>query len=479
MRSLYDTVDGASLLSDDPFEMSYTRSVASQRGSGLTAPSVSSSEPRPTPFFPRDEASLRPRPTAFIPASSVHGDMGGRSSVGGGMNASLDDGEDSGTLTSGISRVLGSVGRGVIGALGASTSAMGDAQLGGVQRGGAQLGGVQRGGAQLGGVQRGGAQLGGVQRGGAQLGSMMGDVPRGDMQRGGTQLNGVQRSGAQLDDRTGLIPLGALSKDRIIVTPQGPANPARQPDSFRPFADRDLPADSFRPARTAPWRPRDAHPFPYASDYVSDYASDYASDFASDFDYHGPFVAESADIPRPKPPMVRKFPSVSSSSSHSARASAALPRLPSITVSSGDQPRTMSSFDPRTMTYHPTACLNKGSFRCPLYYNLQEPPAGNRFSIGNNSEYTEFVLAFCHDELARELQRRGVQVSGYYLNDHGFFLVTPQTASSVDLDAVLARIVDTQLKGLLKTQKLRIPLDDAHFLQYLLYVAEGFQGWGK
>ena len=304
---------------------------------------------------------------------------------------------------------------------------------------------------------------------------MMGDVPRGDMQRGGTQLNGVQRSGAQLDDRTGLIPLGALSKDRIIVTPQGPANPARQPDSFRPFADRDLPADSFRPARTAPWRPRDAHPFPYASDYVSDYASDYASDF----DYHGPFVAESADIPRPKPPMVRKFPSVSSSSSHSARASAALPRLPSITVSSGDQPRTMSSFDPRTMTYHPTACLNKGSFRCPLYYNLQEPPAGNRFSIGNNSEYTEFVLAFCHDELARELQRRGVQVSGYYLNDHGFFLVTPQTASSVDLDAVLARIVDTQLKGLLKTQKLRIPLDDAHFLQYLLYVAEGFQGWGK
>ena len=205
------------------------------------------------------------------------------------MNASLDDGEDSGTLTSGISRVLGSVGRGVIGALGASTSAMGDAQLGGVQRGGAQLGGVQRGG----------AQLGGVQRGGAQLGSMMGDVPRGDMQRGGTQLNGVQRSGAQLDDRTGLIPLGALSKDRIIVTPQGPANPARQPDSFRPFADRDLPADSFRPARTAPWRPRDAHPFPYASDYVSDYASDYvsdyASDYASDFDYHGPFVAESAD----------------------------------------------------------------------------------------------------------------------------------------------------------------------------------------
>ena len=42
MRSLYDTVDGASLLSDDPFEMSYTRSVASQRGSVLTAPSVSS-----------------------------------------------------------------------------------------------------------------------------------------------------------------------------------------------------------------------------------------------------------------------------------------------------------------------------------------------------------------------------------------------------------------------------------------------------
>ena len=439
MRSLCDTGDGASLLSDEPFEMSYTRSVTSQRGSVLTAPSVSSSEPRPASFFPRDEASLRPRPTTFIPASSVRGDMGARSSVGGGMSASLDDGKES----SGISRVLGSIGRGVIGALGASPSAMGDAQLGGVQRGGAPLNGVQRGGA---------------------------------------PLNGMQRSGAPLDDRAGLIPLGALSKDRITVIPQGPSPPARQPDSFRPFADRDLPADSFRPARTAPWRPRDVHPFPYASDYVSDYTSDYASDYTSDFSLHGPFVAESAVepvVPATSLASARKLPSSSSSSSHSARASAALPRLPSITVSSGDQPRTMSSFDPRAMAYHPTACLNKGPFRCPLYYNLQEPPAGNRFSIGNNSEYTEFVLAFCHDELARELQRRGVQVSGYYLNDHGFFLVTPQTAGSVDLDAILARIVDTQLKGLLKTQKLRIPLDDAHFLQYLLYVAEGFQGWGR
>ena len=213
-------------------------------------------------------------------------------------------------------------------------------------------------------------------------------------------------------------------------------------------------ADSFLPSRTTPWRPRDSLPYSYADD--------------------GPFVAEAA-VETPHTP-AKKLPSIGSTTSHGARLSTGLPRLPSITVSSGDQPRTMSSFNPLTMAYTPTFCLNKGRFQCPLYYNLQEPPPGNRFSIGNNSEYTEFILAFCHDELARELLRQGVHVDGYYMNDHGFFMVTQQAAGGMDLDAIIARIVDTSLKGLLKTQKLRIPLDDALFLKYLLYVAEGFQG---
>lgn len=237
-----------------------------------------------------------------------------------------------------------------------------------------------------------------------------------------------------------------------------PPQPTLQADSFRPFADRDMQptqADSFLPSRTASWR-RESMPF-YAG--------------------NSQFVAEAAtDMPSPHTPLSRKLPSATPLASHSARASVALPRLPSITVSSGDQPRTMNSFNPLTTRYTPTFCLNKGRFRCPLYYNLLEPPPGNRFSIGNNSEYTEFILAFCHDEFARELLQQGVQVDGYYMNDHGFFMVTQQAGNQVDLDAVITHIVDTSLKGLLKTQKLRIPLDDALFLQYLLYVAEGFQG---
>ena len=168
--------------------------------------------------------------------------------------------------------------------------------------------------------------------------------------------------------------------------------------------------------------------------------------------------------------------SVCSSASHSTRQSG-LPRLQSITVSSSDQPHTLTPFDPYQQVYTPTHSLDKGQFACPLYMSLTQTPAGNRVSIGNNSEYTEFVLAFCHEQFTQELLRKGVRVDGYYLNDHGFFLVTKQGGGDVDIDGVLGGIVEASLGGLLKTQKLRIPLDDEHFLNYLQYVAESCKGW--
>ena len=172
----------------------------------------------------------------------------------------------------------------------------------------------------------------------------------------------------------------------------------------------------------------------------------------------------------------RSTSSVCSSASHSTRQSA-LPRLQSITVSSSDQPHTLTPFDPYRQHYTPTHSLDKGKFACPLYMSLTQTPAGNRVSIGNNSEYTEFVLAFCHEQFTQELLRKGVRVDGYYLNDHGFFLVTKQGGGDVDIDGVLGDIVEASLGGLLKTQKLRIPLDDEHYLNYLQYVAESCKGW--
>ena len=162
-----------------------------------------------------------------------------------------------------------------------------------------------------------------------------------------------------------------------------------------------------------------------------------------------------------------------SSVSRSSRSSVpSLPHLPSISVSSNEVELQHPIFNPLTTKYQPTGQLTTGSSVCPLYSDLLTNKNGVCISIGHNNEMVELILAFYYDDLLRELRVNGISQPGFYLNSHGFFLVVPQGSPDIDMDRIIKKIADQHLNGVMKTQRIRLSLDDEAYVNYLLYVTE-------
>ena len=162
-----------------------------------------------------------------------------------------------------------------------------------------------------------------------------------------------------------------------------------------------------------------------------------------------------------------------SSVSRSSRSSLpSLPHLPSISVSSNEVELQHPIFNPLTTKYQPTGQLTTGSSVCPLYSDLLTNKNGVCISIGHNNEMVELILAFYYDDLLRELRVNGISQPGFYLNSHGFFLVVPQGSPDIDMDRIIKKIADQHLNGVMKTQRIRLSLDDEAYVNYLLYVTE-------
>ena len=162
-----------------------------------------------------------------------------------------------------------------------------------------------------------------------------------------------------------------------------------------------------------------------------------------------------------------------SSVSRSSRSSVpSLPHLPSISVSSDEADLQRPIFNPLTTRYSPTGQLNTGSSMCPLYSDLLTNKNGVCISIGHNNEMVELILAFHYDDLLKELRMNGINQTGFYLNSHGFFLMVPQGSPEIDMDRIIKQIADQHLNGVMKTQRIRLSLDDRAYINYLLYVTE-------
>ena len=167
----------------------------------------------------------------------------------------------------------------------------------------------------------------------------------------------------------------------------------------------------------------------------------------------------------------------SSSMSRSSRSSVpSLPHLPSISVSSDETELQRPIFNPLTTTYEPTGQLNTGSSICPLYGDLLTNKNGVCISIGHNNEMVELILAFYYDDLLRALRASGITQVGFYLNSHGFFLVAPPGSPEIDMDRIIKQIAEQHLNGVMKTQRIRLSLDDKAYINYLLYVTENSHG---
>ena len=174
-----------------------------------------------------------------------------------------------------------------------------------------------------------------------------------------------------------------------------------------------------------------------------------------------------------------------STSSYSTLSSASVNPL-LYTGSSHNFPRTSDTnnstdikrkpFNPLTNEYEPRHNLNKRNLSCPLYsINLQSN--GVRLSIGHNSEFATYMLAFLFDEFIDGLKSLNIVVDGYYLNDHGFFMIVPTGTKEADVDRVVTTLASKYANNLLKSQRLRIPLNNRQYISYLLYTAETMKGY--
>ena len=159
-------------------------------------------------------------------------------------------------------------------------------------------------------------------------------------------------------------------------------------------------------------------------------------------------------------------------SSFSRSSNGSYPHLSSISVGTDEMDLKHPPFNPIKSQYKPNGSLTVHSTPCPLYSDLLTNNSGVRLSIGHNHEMVEFILAFHYEDLLNELQKNNIQVSSYYLNNHGFFLVVPQRSPDVDMDRIIRQVMEQHLVGIMKTQRIPMPLDDEHFVNYLLYVTE-------
>lgn len=132
-------------------------------------------------------------------------------------------------------------------------------------------------------------------------------------------------------------------------------------------------------------------------------------------------------------------------------------------------------FNPLKMEYKPTNSLNKGNSVCPLYHMCFQTNA-TRLSIGHNSEFATYILANLYEEFTVELGRLNISIEGYYLNDHGFFLIVPAGTKESDVDKVVSFLYQKYAHSLLRSQRLRIPLDHLQYINYLIYTAETTRG---
>ena len=176
-------------------------------------------------------------------------------------------------------------------------------------------------------------------------------------------------------------------------------------------------------------------------------------------------------------PSVRSWDSHSMKSDTSSRSSNSSITLPSVSIKSDDCELTHPPFNPLVTTYNYCGVLNRGNLSCPLYQNdLLSFNQGVRISLGHNSDVVEYILAFYYNELIIALQKNGLHVDGYFMNAHGFFIVVPPGSPDVDMQAVLRQVAEKHLSGVMKTQRIRLPLDDEHYLNYLRYVIENSHG---
>ena len=176
-------------------------------------------------------------------------------------------------------------------------------------------------------------------------------------------------------------------------------------------------------------------------------------------------------------PSVRSWDSHSMKSDASSRSSGSSITLPSVSIKSDDCELTHPPFNPLVTTYNYSGVLNRGNLSCPLYQDdLLSFNQGVRISLGHNSDVVEYILAFCYNELTIALQKQGLHVDGYFMNAHGFFIVVPPGSPDVDMQTVLRQVAERHLSGVMKTQRIRLPLDDEHYLNYLRYVTENSHG---
>ena len=152
------------------------------------------------------------------------------------------------------------------------------------------------------------------------------------------------------------------------------------------------------------------------------------------------------------------------------------PHLSSISVGTDEMDLTRPLFNPLEAQYKPNGSLTVHSIPCPLYADVLNNNNGIRISIGHNHEMVEFILAFHYEDLLNELQKCNVQVTSYYLNNHGFFAVVAQRFPDLDMDHVIRKVMEQHMAGVMKTQRISLSLDDEHFINYLLYVTENSHG---
>ena len=225
----------------------------------------------------------------------------------------------------------------------------------------------------------------------------------------------------------------------------------------KPIYSQNHPTDSFYPSQSSrtSFIPGSS---PYAKQSISDGSSHSSSAFSAT-------------------PSVRSWDSHSMKSDTSSRSSNSSITLPSVSIKTDDCELAHPPFNPLVTTYSSNGVLNRGNLSCPLYQDdLLSFNQGIRISLGHNSDVVEYILAFYYNELTVALQKNGLHVNGYFMNAHGFFVVVPPGSPDVDIQAVLRQVAERHLSGVMKTQRIRLPLDDEHYLNYLRYVTENSHG---
>ena len=185
---------------------------------------------------------------------------------------------------------------------------------------------------------------------------------------------------------------------------------------------------------------------------------------------------ESTRLSRPSAGGVPSDASSTVFSFSSRSSNGSYPHLSSISVGTDEMDLTRPLFNPLIAQYKPNGSLTVHSIPCPLYADVLNNNNGIRISIGHNHEMVEFILAFHYEDLLNELQKYNVQVTNYYLNNHGFFAVVAQRFPDIDMDHVIRKVMEQHMAGVMKTQRISLSLDDEHFINYLLYVTENSHG---